>query len=102
MPWLAIHLSEASSCQFEENLSERGDIRSADAISKSWFSNQMETKRSNVLPCTELVGLRVSAVARATSTADAAVDVYCVCAWLTAAKAIARAKGEKSIMYRRY
>jgi len=97
MPWLATHFKEASSCQSEKNLSGRGDIRSAAAISKSWFSNQMDTKRSNVLPLMELVGLRVKAVARAASTADAAVDVYCVCAWLTVANAIASAKFERSI-----
>jgi hypothetical protein len=58
----------------------------------------MDTNRSNVLPLIELVGLKVRAVALAASTADTAVDVYCVCAWPTVANAIVAAKVEKSFI----
>lgn len=98
MPWLATHLSEA--LPVSESYWEvcRGrDIRSAAAIWKSWFSSQIETKRSKVLPLMELVGLRVKAVALAASTADAAVDVYCFCAWLDATSA-SDARVEKSFI----
>lgn len=53
------------------------------------FSSHMVTKRLNVLPATELVGLDVRAVAAAAATAAAAVDVYCVCATQAAIKAAA-------------
>ena len=58
----------------------------------------MDTNRSNVLPLIELVGLKVRAVALAASTADAAVDVYCVCAWPTVANATVAAKVEKNFI----
>jgi hypothetical protein len=44
------------------------------------FSSQMVTNLLNVLPTTLLVGLKVKAVARAFATAEAAVEVYWVCA----------------------
>lgn len=50
------------------------------------------------MPLIELVGLKVRAVALAAATADAAVDVYCVCAWPTVANAIVAAKVEKSFI----
>jgi hypothetical protein len=58
----------------------------------------METKRSNVSPLMELVGLKVKAVALAASTADAAVDVYCVWAWATVANATTIARVENSFI----
>jgi hypothetical protein len=47
----------------------------------------MVTNLLNVLPAMLLVGLRVKAVARAFATADAAVEVYCVCAMTLVASA---------------
>jgi hypothetical protein len=68
-------------------------------MAKSWFSNHIETKRSNFLPFIELVGLKVKAVARAAATADAAVDVYCVWAWQTVAKATVVAQAENIFIF---
>lgn len=46
-----------------------GSSRSAAAIAESVFSSQIFTNRSKVLPWTELVRLKVNAVARAAATA---------------------------------
>lgn len=61
----------------------QGEVRSPAARSKSVFSRNIATKRSNVFPLTLLVGLNVFAVARAAATSAALVEVYCVCAFAT-------------------
>lgn len=55
-----------------------GYSRSPAAMSKSWFSRKIWTKRSKFVPATLLVGLRVSAVACAAATEAVAVAVYMV------------------------
>lgn len=47
-------------------------------MEKSWFSRNICTNRSNVFPCTLLVGLSVKAVARAAAIDALAVAVYMV------------------------
>jgi hypothetical protein len=56
----------------------------------------MFTNRSKALPGTELVGLKVFAVALAAATAAVPVEVYWVWAWVWVAKATAAATKERA------